>query len=194
MGNEDSGRVAETASPNDRAESEVQAENGIKERVFDVVSERTGYPKEMLDLDLDLEADLGIDETKQGEILRSICGFYNIPLREKPAQRHPTLAHVIEFVCRERSKLVGSAPYRTVESQPGREVSEAVSVLDQPVLNDIGDVVAAAKQVFGADAGLRWLGTPVPALKYATPISLADTPAGRQKIHDALMNLAHGNW
>ena len=69
-----------------------------------------------------------------------------------------------------------------------------VSVLDQPTLNDIEDVVAAAKEVFGTDGGLRWLGTPVPALQYATPISLADTPAGRQKIHDALVNLAHGNW
>jgi uncharacterized protein (DUF2384 family) len=68
------------------------------------------------------------------------------------------------------------------------------SVLDQPTLCDINDVVAAAKEVFGADEGLRWLGTPVPALKHATPVSLADTPAGRQQIHDALVNLMHGNW
>jgi uncharacterized protein (DUF2384 family) len=68
------------------------------------------------------------------------------------------------------------------------------SVLEQPTLSDISDVVAAAKEVFGADEGLRWLGTPVPALKYATPVSLADTPAGRQQIHDALVNLVHGNW
>lgn len=34
-----------------------------------IVSERTGYPQEMLDLDLDLEADLSIDSIKRVEIL-----------------------------------------------------------------------------------------------------------------------------
>jgi hypothetical protein len=72
--------------------------------------------------------------------------------------------------------------------------SNTPSILDQPALNDINDILAAAKEVFGAEGGLRWLGTPVPALQYATPISLVETQAGRQKIHDALVNLAHGSW
>jgi acyl carrier protein len=38
-------------------------------RLIAIVSERTGYPPEMLDLDLDLEADLGIDSIKRIEIL-----------------------------------------------------------------------------------------------------------------------------
>jgi len=72
--------------------------------------------------------------------------------------------------------------------------SYTASILEEPALNDISDIVAAAKEVFGPDRGLRWLGTPVPALEYATPISLVETEAGRQKIHDALVNLTHGNW
>ncbi|MFQ6044013.1 MAG: SDR family oxidoreductase, partial [Candidatus Poribacteria bacterium] len=40
-------------------------------RLLEIVSERTGYPPEMLDLDLDLEADLGIDSIKRIEILSS---------------------------------------------------------------------------------------------------------------------------
>lgn len=39
------------------------------EVLLDVVSERTGYPIEMLDIDLDLEADLSIDSIKRIEIL-----------------------------------------------------------------------------------------------------------------------------
>jgi acyl transferase domain-containing protein/NAD(P)H-dependent flavin oxidoreductase YrpB (nitropropane dioxygenase family)/NAD(P)-dependent dehydrogenase (short-subunit alcohol dehydrogenase family) len=39
------------------------------ETLVDVVSTRTGYPTDMLDLDLDLEADLGIDSIKRIEIL-----------------------------------------------------------------------------------------------------------------------------
>ena len=42
----------------------------IKDFVLSVVSEKTGYPAEMLDLELDLEADLGIDTVKQAELFR----------------------------------------------------------------------------------------------------------------------------
>ncbi|RME21117.1 MAG: SDR family NAD(P)-dependent oxidoreductase, partial [Deltaproteobacteria bacterium] len=41
----------------------------IDELLLGIVSERTGYPLEMLDLDLDLEADLSIDSIKRIEIL-----------------------------------------------------------------------------------------------------------------------------
>jgi malonyl CoA-acyl carrier protein transacylase/NAD(P)-dependent dehydrogenase (short-subunit alcohol dehydrogenase family) len=37
-----------------------------------IVSERTGYPLEMLDMDLDMEADLGIDSIKRIEILGAL--------------------------------------------------------------------------------------------------------------------------
>jgi len=40
-------------------------------QLLKIVSERTGYPSEMLNLDLDLEADLGIDSIKRVEILGS---------------------------------------------------------------------------------------------------------------------------
>lgn len=39
--------------------------------LIDIVSERTGYPPEMLDPELDLEADLGIDSIKRVEILNN---------------------------------------------------------------------------------------------------------------------------
>ena len=38
-------------------------------KLLQIVSERTGYPTEMLDLDLNIEADLGIDSIKRVEIL-----------------------------------------------------------------------------------------------------------------------------
>jgi acyl transferase domain-containing protein/NAD(P)-dependent dehydrogenase (short-subunit alcohol dehydrogenase family)/NAD(P)H-dependent flavin oxidoreductase YrpB (nitropropane dioxygenase family) len=37
-----------------------------------IVSERTGYPPDMLDLDLDLEADLGVDSIKRIEVLGAL--------------------------------------------------------------------------------------------------------------------------
>ncbi len=41
----------------------------LTQRLLAIVSERTGYPPDMLRLDLDLEADLGIDSIKRVEIL-----------------------------------------------------------------------------------------------------------------------------
>ncbi|MGH7225056.1 MAG: acyltransferase domain-containing protein, partial [Gemmataceae bacterium] len=43
--------------------------DAVMARLLDIVCKRTGYPAEMLGLDLDLEADLGIDSIKRVEIL-----------------------------------------------------------------------------------------------------------------------------
>ena len=52
----------------------------------------------MLDLDLDLEADLGVDTVKQAEMFAAVRAAYNIPRDETMKLRDfPTLAHVIKF-------------------------------------------------------------------------------------------------
>jgi len=75
------------------------AANGeIREKVLDIVAEKTGYPKEMLDPDLDLEADLGIDTVKQAEMFASVRAAFNIPRDQTMKLRDfPTLGHVIRF-------------------------------------------------------------------------------------------------
>ena len=71
--------------------------------------EKTGYPKDMLDLDLDLEADLGVDTVKQAEMFAAIREIYNIPRDENRKLRdYPTLAHVIRFVYEKRPDLAGA--------------------------------------------------------------------------------------
>ncbi|MRR30387.1 beta-ketoacyl synthase, partial [bacterium] len=58
------------------------SDDEIKAFVLAAVSEKTGYPSEMLDMDLDLEADLGIDTVKQAELFATIRAHYNMPRRE----------------------------------------------------------------------------------------------------------------
>ncbi|MBA4420235.1 MAG: hypothetical protein C0391_03735, partial [Anaerolinea sp.] len=71
----------------------------IKTFVLSVVSEKTGYPIEMLDLELDLEADLGIDTVKQAELFAAIRTHHNIPRREDlRLADYNTLTKVIGFV------------------------------------------------------------------------------------------------
>jgi NADP-dependent 3-hydroxy acid dehydrogenase YdfG len=68
-------------------------------RVVGLVAEQTGYPPELLDLDLDLEADLGIDTVKQAELFAQVRESYGIERDESLKLRdYPTLNHVIGFV------------------------------------------------------------------------------------------------
>ncbi|MGL1931827.1 MAG: phosphopantetheine-binding protein, partial [Desulfotalea sp.] len=44
----------------------------IQTVMLDVVADKTGYPTEMLELSMDMEADLGIDSIKRVEILGAV--------------------------------------------------------------------------------------------------------------------------
>ncbi len=62
-----------SALPKEATETPARPDAGqLTSRLLAIVSERTGYPPEMLGLDLDLEADLGIDSIKQVEILGNL--------------------------------------------------------------------------------------------------------------------------
>jgi acyl carrier protein len=84
--------------------------DAVKDRVLTVVSEKTGYPVDMLDTELDLEADLGVDTVKQAEIFAAVREAYGIPRDENLKLRDfPTLKHVIQFV-RDRRPDLAAAP------------------------------------------------------------------------------------
>src|SRR5664280_1313188 len=102
--------------------------DSIKEKVLDIVAEKTGYPKDMLDLDLDLEADLGIDTVKQAEMFAAIRAAYSIPRDENLKLRDfPTLAHVIQFA---QNGQRAAAPAANVAATPA---SVAVTPTRPPV-------------------------------------------------------------
>ncbi|MGE5346353.1 MAG: beta-ketoacyl synthase N-terminal-like domain-containing protein, partial [Acidithiobacillales bacterium] len=48
------------------------ASDDVVQKVLAIVAEKTGYPPEMLELDLDLEADLGVDTVKQAETFAAV--------------------------------------------------------------------------------------------------------------------------
>jgi acyl transferase domain-containing protein/NAD(P)-dependent dehydrogenase (short-subunit alcohol dehydrogenase family) len=54
------------------APAPAKAASGVSQAVLAVVADKTGYPVEMLNLDMDLEADLGIDSIKRVEILAAV--------------------------------------------------------------------------------------------------------------------------
>ncbi|HUM01638.1 MAG TPA: SDR family NAD(P)-dependent oxidoreductase, partial [Thermoanaerobaculia bacterium] len=79
-------------------------------KVLAIVAEKTGYPPEMLELDLDLEADLGVDTVKQAETFAAVRATWDIPREENLKLRDfPTLRHVVQFVLDRKPLLAGAA-------------------------------------------------------------------------------------
>jgi acyl transferase domain-containing protein/acyl carrier protein/NAD(P)-dependent dehydrogenase (short-subunit alcohol dehydrogenase family) len=107
----------------------------VRETVLRIIAEKTGYPPDMLDLDLDLEADLGIDTVKQAEMFAAIRAAYDIPREDNLKLRdYPTLAHTIQFVYDRKPQLQKTT---TAESQPAAElkpVAVEVSSAETPAI------------------------------------------------------------
>ena len=97
------------------------ASDPVKERVLALVAEKTGYPVDMLDLDLDLEADLGVETVKQAEVFATVRETYGIARDDKLKLRDfPTLAHVIRYVHERRPDLTMAAPPSPAAAGEGR--------------------------------------------------------------------------
>ncbi len=115
-------------------------DDAITEKVLDIVAAQTGYPKEMLDLDLDLEADLGIDTVKQAEMFAAVRAAYSIPRDQALKLRDfPTLAHVIRFA-KERQVGTETAPV-VAEPVPAVHPHAAVEQRPEPATFDAANKV-----------------------------------------------------
>ena len=120
----------------------------VVEKVLEVVADKTGYPSDMLDLDLDLEADLGIDTVKQAEVFASIRETFGIPRDDTVKLRdYPTLTSVVGFV-RERANLpeVPAAPAApaapAIPAQAAAPEAPAPAPTGDPVTAQVLAVVA----------------------------------------------------
>jgi acyl carrier protein len=76
--------------------------------VVEVVVKHTGYPADFIELDQDLEGELGIDTVKQAEIMADIRERFSLPLDEDfILSDYPTLNHMIGYIQRMQG---GGAP------------------------------------------------------------------------------------
>ncbi|MEZ4336079.1 MAG: SDR family NAD(P)-dependent oxidoreductase [Sandaracinaceae bacterium] len=101
--------VANAPTPAPTPEPAATPNAAVRERVLSIVAAQTGYPPEMLDTDLDLEADLGIDTVKQAETFAAVREAYGIARDENLQLREfPTLEHVIGWVLSKRSQAAAS--------------------------------------------------------------------------------------
>jgi acyl carrier protein len=86
----------------------------VKKALLEIVSEKTGYPTEMLDTGMDMEADLGIDSIKRVEILGALqTQFPSLPKADATAlaELH-TLDQITQYLTKAGS----------VTAQPAEEI------------------------------------------------------------------------
>ena len=80
--------------------------------VTTIIAEMTGYPADLLDPDLDLEADLGVDTVKQAEVFAAVREHYRIERDDNLKLRDfPTLRHVAGWVRERAGTTPAHAPH-----------------------------------------------------------------------------------
>jgi acyl carrier protein len=97
-------------------ESEALSGDALRDDLLAIVSDKTGYPVEMLDLDMDMEADLGIDSIKRVEILGAL------------QDQHPDLPEVEADALAELrtlAQILGYMTQATVALEDGAEPKKA---------------------------------------------------------------------
>ncbi len=94
-------------------------EAAVTKEVVGMVAEKTGYPEDMLDIDLDMEADLGIDTVKQAELFASLREHYGIAQQDGiQLKDYPTIRHCIKFVLANAGKPAAAQAAPAVQSAP----------------------------------------------------------------------------
>jgi acyl transferase domain-containing protein/acyl carrier protein len=99
------------------------ASAAVQAALLDVVSRKTGYPAEMLELGMDVEADLGIDSIKRVEIMGVLQEQFPSEVEVGPEQLAElrTLGDIVEFTVRiagGSSTAVAQAPVATPVTVP----------------------------------------------------------------------------
>ena len=139
--------VAPAAAP-EAAAAPAEAGAGVDPvlvSVTRVVSEMTGYPAELLDPELDLEADLGVDTVKQAEVFAAVREEYSLEREESLQLRDfPTLNHVVAWV---RDRTGAPAPEAAAPAAPAAAPEAAAAPAEagagvDPVLVSVTRVVS----------------------------------------------------
>jgi NAD(P)-dependent dehydrogenase (short-subunit alcohol dehydrogenase family) len=124
----------------------------VTEAVVEIVSGLTGYPPELLDVDLDLEADLGVDTVKQAEVFAAVRERFGVARDDNLRLRDfPTLTHVIGWI---RGKTGTQAP-QAVPAQPATPapVQQAAPAAPAPVAPVTDEVTGAVVEIVSGLTG-----------------------------------------
>lgn len=105
-----------------------ELEINIRNTILALIEEKTGYPSDMLEDDLDLEADLGIDSVKQGEIFSCLRTKFGIVDIDYNIKEYNTIGSIIDFFYKQRFRetILEEVSDANIKKDEGRAVEEKV--------------------------------------------------------------------
>jgi acyl transferase domain-containing protein/NAD(P)-dependent dehydrogenase (short-subunit alcohol dehydrogenase family) len=126
----------------------------IEKVLLAVVSEKTGYPAETLNADMDLESDLGIDSIKRVEILSAIQEKLPGAPRVKPEHLGTlrTLKQIVAFLSEGMSTSEAQPPTRRVDAP---SVTPSVNNIEQVLLAVVSEKTGYPAETLNADMDLE---------------------------------------
>ncbi|MGB1420884.1 MAG: beta-ketoacyl synthase N-terminal-like domain-containing protein [Poseidonia sp.] len=126
------------------------SDEGMVSTVIEVVVNHTGYPADFVELDQDLEGELGIDTVKQAEIMADIRDRFNLPIDEDfVLSDYPTLNHMIGYIQQMQGGApvtAPSAPAPVTPTPPPTPLAVPVAV-ESPAVIDDADMTATVVEV-----------------------------------------------
>ncbi len=153
-GGEAAGSAAPTPTPAatvdiETTPSSAPPDDDLQKTLLDVVSELTGYPTEMLSMDMDIESDLGIDSIKRVEILSAM---------EERLPDFPAVSPEIMGSLRTLGEIVahlsGAAPEApkptatpSLEKETPREPAPPPTQAAKPAIGDVQRRTVAVREV-----------------------------------------------
>ena len=137
---------AELSSPVIQASGDVSE---IQPKLIAVVVKHTGYPEDFIEMDQDLEGELGIDTVKQAEIMGDVREIFSLPVDEDfVLSDHPTLNHFVDYILKMTggTPSIASASATIATSADAKPVAleqaqvEQVTVSSRTNIDDTGDI------------------------------------------------------
>ncbi|MBO7605340.1 MAG: acyltransferase domain-containing protein, partial [Elusimicrobiaceae bacterium] len=122
--------------PEPKPEIKPLDEATVTKEVVTLISQKTGYPEDMLELDVDMEAELGIDTVKQAEMLVLLQEKYGITSNSGLVLKdYPTIRHCIKYIMSNTSKENNSSEQEK-ETPSAKEEDPLPKQEEKPQLNE----------------------------------------------------------
>lgn len=132
--------VAGAAANSEIMSAESQDASHLQKLLISIISEKTGYPEEMIEENMDLEADLGIDSIKRVEIFADLGTQLGGDFSQEDVEGLSTcytVVQIVSYLCQKNAE--------EDEAIKGRHVSHGIK--DKSKVNDIKRYEVAYKPI-----------------------------------------------
>lgn len=136
IGEEGMDTIENMESNNNQIKIEMSIEE-IKGMILDIIVEKTGYPAELLEDDMDFEADLGIDSVKQADIITVF--FERLKIDPKNMQDENMKFNTIHDICDSIERYIHTDSKENTENQ---QADTKVQIQIEDIYETVKNIIA----------------------------------------------------